>query len=49
MSKVKEGDNVSLHYTGTLDDGTPAPADANEEDVLYPCAFRDASEIRGAR
>ncbi|HKP87381.1 MAG TPA: peptidylprolyl isomerase [Blastocatellia bacterium] len=22
MSKVKEGDNVSLHYTGTLDDGT---------------------------
>lgn len=22
MSKVKEGDNISLHYTGTLDDGT---------------------------
>ena len=22
MIKVKEGDNVSLHYTGTLDDGT---------------------------
>jgi FKBP-type peptidyl-prolyl cis-trans isomerase 2 len=22
MNKVKEGDNVSLHYTGTLDDGT---------------------------
>jgi len=22
MSKVKEGDSVSLHYTGTLDDGT---------------------------
>lgn len=22
MAKVKEGDNISLHYTGTLDDGT---------------------------
>jgi FKBP-type peptidyl-prolyl cis-trans isomerase 2 len=22
MSQVKEGDNISLHYTGTLDDGT---------------------------
>ncbi len=22
MDKVKEGDNISLHYTGTLDDGT---------------------------
>ena len=22
MSKVKDGDNVALHYTGTLDDGT---------------------------
>src|ERR1051325_8843602 len=22
MSKVKEGDNISLHYVGTLDDGT---------------------------
>lgn len=22
MDKVKDGDNISLHYTGTLDDGT---------------------------
>ena len=22
MDQVKEGDNISLHYTGTLDDGT---------------------------
>jgi hypothetical protein len=39
---------VESRDVATLEDGTPAPADANEEDVLYPMCFRDSSEIRGA-
>jgi hypothetical protein len=30
----------------TLEDGTPAPADTAEEDLFFPCCFRDASENR---
>ena len=29
----------------TLEDGSTAPTDADEEDVFYPMAFRDHSEI----
>ena len=30
----------------TLDDGDPAPDGTADEDLFYPCCFRDASEIR---
>jgi hypothetical protein len=30
----------------TLDDGSPAPAKTADEDLFYPCCFRDGSEIR---
>jgi hypothetical protein len=29
-----------------LEDGTPAPADADDEDIFYPVCFRDSSELR---
>jgi len=29
-----------------LDDGTPAPDDADDGQISYPVCFRDASEIR---
>jgi hypothetical protein len=32
----------------TLDDGGPAPDGAADEDLFYPCCFRDSSEIRRA-
>ena len=32
----------------TLDDGSPAPAGTADGELLYPCCFRDASEIRRA-
>jgi hypothetical protein len=31
-----------------LDDGSPAPARTADEDLFYPCCFRDGSEIRRA-
>ena len=30
----------------TLEDGSPAPEGTDEDDLLYPLAFRDYSEIR---
>jgi hypothetical protein len=30
----------------TLDDGGPAPVGTADEDLSFPCCFRDASEIR---
>ncbi len=30
----------------TLDDGSPAPGGTADRELLYPCCFRDASEIR---
>ncbi|HKS43052.1 MAG TPA: peptidylprolyl isomerase [Blastocatellia bacterium] len=35
MSKVKEGDNVSLHYTGTLDDGTVFDSSEGKEPLNF--------------
>ena len=29
-----------------LDDGRPAPDGTADQDLYYPCCFRDASEIR---
>jgi hypothetical protein len=31
-----------------LDDGSPAPARTADGELLYPCCFRDGSEIRRA-
>ncbi len=33
----------------TTGDGAPAPTDADDADVFYPCCFRGSSEIRAAR
>ena len=30
----------------TLEDGSPGPAGTADGELLYPCCFRDASEIR---
>lgn len=35
MSKVKEGDNVSLHYTGTLDDGLVFDSSEGKEPLSF--------------
>jgi peptidylprolyl isomerase len=35
MSKVKEGDNVSLHYTGALDDGTVFDSSEGNEPLNF--------------
>lgn len=35
MSKVKEGDNISLHYTGTLDDGTVFDSSDGREPLSF--------------
>jgi hypothetical protein len=40
---------VTDRAVATLEDGTPAPADADDEDVFYPMCFRGSSELRAAR
>ena len=35
MNKVKEGDNVSLHYTGTLDDGLVFDSSEGKEPLSF--------------
>ena len=35
MSKVKEGDNVALHYTGTLDDGLVFDSSEGKEPLNF--------------
>ena len=35
MSKVKDGDNVSLHYTGTLDDGLVFDSSEGKEPLNF--------------
>lgn len=37
---------VESRDVATAEDGTPAPADADDEDVWFPMCFRDSSEIR---
>jgi hypothetical protein len=39
---------VEDRSVATLEDGTPAPADADDDDVYFPMCFRDSSEIRRA-
>jgi hypothetical protein len=39
---------VEADELATLNDGSPAPAGAVDEDLFYPCCFRDATEIRRA-
>jgi hypothetical protein len=40
---------VESRDVATFEDGTPAPADADDEDVFYPMCFRGSSELRAAR
>ena len=35
MNQVKEGDNISLHYTGTLDDGTVFDSSDGREPLSF--------------
>jgi hypothetical protein len=37
---------VEVRELATLDDSSPAPHSTADEDLFYPCCFRDASEIR---
>jgi hypothetical protein len=37
---------VEVHELAKLDDGSPASAGTADEDLFYPCCFRDGSEIR---
>jgi len=37
---------VEARELATLDDGSPAPTGTADEDLFFPCCFRDASEIR---
>ena len=39
---------VEARELARLDDGSPAPAGTADEDLFYPCCFRDGSEIRHA-
>ncbi len=39
---------VEARELATLDDGSPVPAGTADGELLYPCCFRDASEIRRA-
>ena len=37
---------VEASELAMLDDGSPAPDGTADEDLFFPCCFRDASEIR---
>ena len=37
---------VESRDVATTEDGTPAPADADDADVFFPMCFRDSSELR---
>ena len=37
---------VQPRELGTLEDGSPPPPEAADEDLYYPACFRGASEIR---
>ena len=39
---------VEARELATLDDGSPVPVGTADGELLYPCCFRDASEIRRA-
>jgi hypothetical protein len=39
---------VQPRELGTLEDGSPPPAGAADEDLYYPACYRGASEIRRA-
>lgn len=40
---------VESRDVATTEDGTPAPADADDAEVWFPMCFRDSSETREAR
>jgi hypothetical protein len=37
---------VEARELATLEDGRPAPDGTADDDLLFPCCFRDSSEIR---
>jgi hypothetical protein len=37
---------VEAREVATLEDGSPAPDDTADDDVWFPMAFRDSSELR---
>ncbi len=37
---------VEVRELAMLDDGRPAPDGTADQELLYPCCFRDGSEIR---
>lgn len=37
---------VEVRDLASLEDGRPVPPGTAEEDLFYPCCFRDAAEIR---
>jgi len=37
---------VAVRELATLEDASPVPAGMTDEDLFYPCCFRDASELR---
>ena len=39
---------VEVREQAMLDDGGPAPDGTADEDLFYPCCFRDGGEIRHA-
>lgn len=39
---------VQPRELGTLEDGSPPPSEAADDDLYYPACFRGASEIRSA-
>ena len=38
--------SVESREVATAEDGTPAPADTPDEDLYWPCCYRDCSEIK---
>lgn len=38
--------SVAARELAMLGDGSPAPTGTADEDLFYPCCYRDASEIR---
>jgi hypothetical protein len=39
---------VEVRDLATLEDGQSAPAGTADDDLFYPCCFRDATELRTA-